>query len=167
MENIINQPKFQEELKHIAKEQKKDLSEIKKEAEDCIAELYAEQSPIANIMTLKSFDYLMSKAYEDKIDVRPQEIKKLTKLMRQNSVAFILTHKTYLDTVVLINTLTRYGMPIPYTFGGINLAVPGFKQLGKNSGLIFIRRSFKDNPVYKASLRHYISHLIQNGAHLT
>jgi len=167
MENIINQPKFQEELKHIAKEQKKDLSEIKKEAEDCIAELYAEQSPIANIMTLKSFDYLMSKAYEDKIDVRPQEIKKLTKLMRQNSVAFILTHKTYLDTVVLINTLTRYGMPIPYTFGGINLAVPGFKQLGKNSGLIFIRRSFKDNPIYKASLRHYISYLIQNGAHLT
>ncbi len=167
MQNIVNHPKFQDELKQIAKVEKKELKDIQKEAEDCIKELYAEQNPIANVMTLKGFDYMMSKAYEDKIDVDPQEIKKLMKLMRRNSVAFILTHKTYLDTVVLIKTLTGYGMPIPYTFGGINLAMPGIKQLGKNSGLIFIRRSFKDNPVYKASLRHYITCLIENGDHLT
>ncbi|WP_299438673.1 HAD-IB family hydrolase [uncultured Aquimarina sp.] len=167
MQNILDQPKFQEQLKHIAKTQKKELSEIQKEAKACIQELYSEQHPIANMMTLKGFDFLMSKAYEDKIDVDPQEIKKLMKLMRQNSVAFILTHKTYLDTVVLVNTLTRYGMPIPYTFGGINLAMPGVKQLGKNSGLIFIRRNFKNDTVYKASLRRYISYLIENGDHLT
>ena len=95
---------------------------------------------------------MISRAYEEKIDVDPEEIKKLMKLMRQNSVAFILTHKTYLDTVVLLNTLARYGMPTPYAFGGINLAMPGIKQLGKNSGMIFIRRSFKDNKVYKAAL---------------
>ena len=58
-------------------------------------------------------------------------------------------------------------MPIPYFFGGINLAMPGVKQLGKNSGLIFLRRSFKDDEVYKASLRHYISYLIEKGDHLT
>jgi len=110
---------------------------------------------------------MMSKVYSNKIDINREEIKNLMNLMKQHSVAFILTHKTYLDTVVLVNTLARYGIPIPYTFGGINLAFPGFKQLGKNSGLIFIRRSFKDNPVYKASLRHYISCLIENGDHLT
>ena len=138
-----------------------------KEAENCISELHSDQNPMANMLTLKGFDYMMSKAYEDKIDVDPQQIKSLMKLMRHNSVAFILTHKTYLDTVVLINTLVRYGMPIPFFFGGINLAMPGIKQLGKNSGLIFLRRSFKDDHVYKASLRHYISHLIEQGDHLT
>ena len=167
MQTIINQPKFLEALKQIAKAQKKDFEDVKKEAEACISELYSEQHPLANMATLKGFDYMMSKAYEDKIDVVPQEIKRLMKLMRQNSVAFILTHKTYLDTVVLVNTLTRYGMPIPYTFGGINLAMPGVKQLGKKSGLIFIRRSFKDDAIYKASLRHYISYLIEHGDHLT
>ena len=110
---------------------------------------------------------MLSRAYEDTIDVDPQEVKRLMKLMRKNSVAFILTHKTYLDTVVLIHTLYRYGMPVPYFFGGINLAMPGVKQLGKSSGLIFLRRSFKDDPVYKASLRHYIATLIDKGEHLT
>ncbi len=167
MKEIINQPKFQEELKKIAKAQNQELDTVIKEAETCLQELHTEQNPMANMVTLKGFDYMMSKAYEDKIDVDPQQIKWLTKLMRHNSVAFILTHKTYLDTVVLINTLVQYGMPIPFFFGGINLAMPGVKQLGKNSGLIFLRRSFKDNPVYKLSLRHYISHLIEQGDHLT
>ncbi len=167
MEKIINHPKFQEQLKRIAKEQKEDLAEVQKKGALCIEELYADQHPIGSMMSVKGFQYLISKAYNNRIDIDPQEIKKLMKLMRQNSVAFILTHKTYLDTAVLVSTLSRYGMPVPYTFGGINLAFPGFKQLGKNSGLIFIRRSFKDNQIYKAALRHYISCLIERGSHLT
>lgn len=167
LKNIIGNPKFQEELASIAKELALDVSEVQKEGAECISELYSQQHPIANMLSVKGFQFMMSKAYNNKIDIDPQEIKKLMKLMRQNSVAFILTHKTYLDTVVLVTTLARYGMPIPYTFGGINLAFPGFKQLGKNSGLIFIRRSFKDNLIYKAALRHYISCMIENGDHLT
>ena len=167
VQNIIEHPKFQEKLQEIATAQKIEFSEVLKQGASCIAELYSQQHPIANILSVKGFQFMMSKAYNSKIDIDPKEIKNLMKLMRQNSVAFILTHKTYLDTVVLVTTLARYGMPIPYTFGGINLAVPGFKQLGKKSGLIFIRRSFKEDQIYKAALRHYISCMIENGDHLT
>ena len=167
LKNIINHPKFQKQLAEIAKAEKTTLAKVQKKGEECIQELYSQQHPIANLLAVKGFQFMMSKAYNNKIDIDPQEIKKLMKLMRQNSVAFILTHKTYLDTVVLVTTLARYGMPIPYSFGGINLAFPGFKQLGKNSGLIFIRRSFKDNQIYKAALRHYISCMIEHGDHLT
>ncbi|PHR72885.1 MAG: HAD-IB family hydrolase [Lutibacter sp.] len=167
MEKIINHPKFQEQLKQIATAQKEDLAAVQKKGALCIEELFADQHPIGSMVSVRGFQYLISKAYNNKIDIDPQEIKKLMKLMRQNSVAFILTHKTYLDTAVLVSTLSRYGMPIPYTFGGINLAFPGFKQLGKSSGLIFIRRSFKDDQIYKAALRHYISCLIERGSHLT
>ena len=167
LKNIISHPKFQEKLTSIATEEAMDIVEVQKKGAAYIQELFSQQHPIANMLSVKGFQFMMSKAYNNKIDIDRQEIKKLMKLMRQNSVAFILTHKTYLDTVVLVTTLARYGMPIPYTFGGINLAFPGFKQLGKNSGLIFIRRSFKENRIYKAALRHYISCMIENGDHLT
>jgi len=167
MEDIINNIKFQKTLKRIAKEQKMDLKEVQKTASICIKELYAEQHPIAKMLSVRGFDYILSRAYSDKIDVNPDGIKKLQKLMRKHSVAFIMTHKTYLDTLVLISTLARYGMPVPYSFGGKNLAFPGLKQLGNNAGLIFIRRSFKDDVIYKAALRHYISTIIDKGDHLT
>lgn len=167
LENCIKHPKFQEELAKIAQELEMDLTEVQKKGTICMEELFSEQHPIANMLSIKGFQLMMKKAYNNKIDVNTQEIKNLMKLMRQNSVAFILTHKTYLDTVVLVSTLASYGMPIPYSFGGINLAFPGFKQLAKKSGIIFIRRSFKDDQIYKASLKHYISCLIENGDHLT
>jgi len=167
MEQIINHPKFQERLQEIAVAQEMDLNEVQKKGASYIKELYAEQHPLAKLVSVRGFDYILSRAYSDKIDVNPKGIKKLMKLMRQHSVAFIMTHKTYLDTLVLISTLARYGMPVPYSFGGDNLAFPGLKQLGNNAGLIFIRRSFKDNMIYKAALRHYISTIIDKGDHLT
>ncbi|QRM89176.1 HAD-IB family hydrolase [Lacinutrix sp. WUR7] len=167
MDHIIAHHKFQDALKQIAIELKLDLEDVKKQGANCIKELYAQQHPIAKLMSVKSFDYILSRAYNDKIDVDPKGIKKLMKLMQKNSVAFIMTHKTYLDTLVLISTLARYGMPIPYSFGGSNLAFPGMKQLGNNAGLIFIRRSFKDDLIYKAALRHYIASIIDKGDHLT
>ncbi|MGB5378798.1 HAD-IB family hydrolase [Muriicola sp.] len=167
MDHIIEHHKFQETLKQIAIEQKLDVEDVKKLGAQCIKELYAEQHPMAKLLSVKSFEYILSRAYNDKIDVDPKGIKKLMKLMQRNSVAFIMTHKTYLDTLVLISTLARYGMPIPYAFGGSNLAFPGLKQLGNNAGLIFIRRSFKDDLIYKEALRHYISTIIDAGDHLT
>ena len=167
MEEIINHPKFKQVLKRIAKEQKMDYKEVQKKASKYIKELYAQHQPITKMLAVRGFDYILSRAYQDKIDVDPNGIKKLMKLMRKHSVAFIMTHKTYLDTLVLISTLARYGMPVPYSFGGKNLAFPGLKQIGNSAGLIFIRRSFKDNPIYKASLRHYISTIIDKGDHLT
>ena len=167
MDHIIEHHKFQDALNQIAIEQDLDLKDVKKQGANCIKELYAQQHPMAKLVSVKGFDYILSRAYNDKIDVDPKGIKKLMKLMQKNSVAFIMTHKTYLDTLVLISTLARYGMPIPYSFGGSNLAFPGLKQLGNNAGLIFIRRSFKDDLIYKAALRHYISTIIDKGDHLT
>ncbi len=167
MQDIINSEKFQESLKQAAKDHKLAIEDVQKEAEKYIKELYAQQHPAARLVSVRGFDYILSRAYSEKIDVDPKGIKKLMKLMRKHSVAFIMTHKTYLDTLVLISTLARYGMPVPYSFGGINLAFPGLKQLGKSAGIVFIRRSFKDNPIYKIALRHYISTIIDKGDHLT
>ncbi|MEL7146761.1 MAG: 1-acyl-sn-glycerol-3-phosphate acyltransferase, partial [Bacteroidota bacterium] len=167
MESILNDPKFQESLAAIAKENELEMADAQAKAAEYIKELHAQQHPLTKMISVKGFDYLLSRAYNEKIDVDPEGIKKLMRLMRQHSVAFIMTHKTYLDTLVLISTLARFGMPVPYSFGGINLAFPVLKQLGNSAGLIFIRRSFKENPIYKLSLRHYIATIINNGDHLT
>ena len=167
MESIVNDPEFQKSLEAIARENELDFGQVQTEAAEYIKELHAQQHPLTKMISIKGFDYMLSRAYNEKIDVDPKGIKKLMQLMRMHSVAFIMTHKTYLDTLVLISTLARFGMPVPYSFGGINLAFPGMKQVGKSAGIIFIRRSIKDNPVYKASLRHYIATIIDNGDHLT
>jgi len=65
---------------------------------------------------------------------------------------------------VLSVVLARHGLPMPYTFAGSNMSFMGLAQLGRQIGVIFIRRSFKDNPVYKATLRHFIASLVDEKA---
>ena len=84
LENIINHPQFQEKLKQIAASEKKDIAAIKKEGENCIKELYAEQNPVANILSVKGFQFMMSRAYNNKIDINRDEIKKLMNLNISN-----------------------------------------------------------------------------------
>ncbi|MEO1434688.1 MAG: HAD-IB family hydrolase, partial [Bacteroidota bacterium] len=99
------------------------------------------------------------------IDVNPDEIKELAKLMRRYPVAYVMTHKTYIDMMVLQIVLNQHGMPTPHIFAGINMSFMGLGELGRNTGLIFIRRSFKDNQVYKMTLRHFIATLVNEQQH--
>jgi len=165
MERILKDPKFQQQLIDIAKKTGDNQIKVYQEAEAYLKELYASQQPMANLAAVEMSQYILSRGYDKTIDVNPVEIKQLTKLMRSHPVAFVMTHKTYIDMLVLAVVLARHGLPLPYTFAGLNMDMMGLGQLGRQSGFIFIRRSFKDNLVYKVTLRHFIASLVDEQAH--
>lgn len=165
MEGILKNQQFQQKLIKIAADQGKSQIEIYQEAEGYLKELYAAQQPFANIAAIELSNFILSRGYDKTIDVNPTEIKELTKTMRKHPVAFVMTHKTYIDMLVLAVVLARHGLPLPYTFAGANMNMAGLGLLGKQSGFIFIRRSFKNNPVYKATLRQFIATRVNEKAH--
>jgi putative phosphoserine phosphatase / 1-acylglycerol-3-phosphate O-acyltransferase len=165
MENIKNDPKFLKRLIEIAEQLGEPYEKVYQEASDCLKELHTVHQPLANIVGLEVSKYILSRAYHKTIDVNPSEIKELTKLARRHPVAFVMTHKTYLDMFVLAVTLGRHGIPFPYTFAGINMDFMGFGQLARQNGVIFIRRSFKDDLIYKVALRHFIATQVNNRSH--
>jgi len=162
---ILEDPAYQKTLKKIAKNHNLSYPEVLESAEEALSEMYTQQHPVLHSMGVQMAEYIVGRAYEKVIDVNIAEVKELAKLMRRHSVAFVMTHKTYIDMFVLGITLARYGLKIPYIFAGINMAFAGIGQLGKRAGAIFIRRSFKDDEIYKATLRHFIAHLVKNKEH--
>ena len=165
IEKMLEAPNFQKTLAAIATEKETSFRDIEREAEKYLTELNAEHQPLSNIVMMEFAQYVLSRGYDKTIDVNPDEIKKLTKLMRKNSIAFVLTHKSYVDLLVLSLVLARHGLPLPFMFAGINLDLFGVGQLARKAGVIYIRRSFKDNPVYKATLRHFIASYLDKQAH--
>jgi glycerol-3-phosphate O-acyltransferase len=76
-------------------------------------------------------------------------------------VVFLPTHKSNLDHLVLQYMLYENGHPPNHTAGGINMNFFPVGPLVRRSGVFFIRRSFKDDPIYKFVLRSYIDYLIE------
>jgi len=165
MQELIDDKKFQDNLRIIANNSNTEFEEVLKEASSYIEELYTDQHPLIQTFGVKMAQFILERGYEKNIDVNEEEIKALAKIMRRHSVAFVMTHKTYIDMFVLGVILAQYGLPIPFIFGGINMSFMGIKELGKRSGTIFIRRSFKENHIYKACLRHFIKSIVDKRQH--
>ena len=141
VQKILEVSSFQKKLAHIAVEKGESHAKVNEEAEGYLNELYSEHNPTTNLLFMEATQYLLSRGYDKTIDVDPNEVKELTKLMRKHPVAFVLTHKSYIDLLVLALVMARHGLPLPYMFAGINLDLFGVGKIARKNGVIFIRRS--------------------------
>lgn len=164
MEEILKQAQFKKMIGELAAKLGQSETAVQHEAESCLEEMYATHNPLADAIGSLASQVIVTRGYDNTIDVVDEELRQVERLMRSRAVAFVITHKTYLDTFVLSTVLAQNMLPIPYTFGGINMAFMGLGQLGRQAGGIFIRRSFKDNEIYKSVLRYYIAHLVRSKA---
>src|SRR5262249_44380568 len=76
-------------------------------------------------------------------------------------VVFLPSHKSNLDPPGLPYPLPENGPPPHHTPRGHTMKFFPMGPLVRRSGVFFIRRTFKDDPVYKLVLRHYLDYLIE------
>lgn len=160
MHEILQNPKYNALLEDYAEQNGEDIEEIRNEASEYLKELYTVQHPLLQTFAVQLSQFILNRGFDKTIDVNVEEVKNLSKIMRRHPVAFVMTHKTYIDMMVLGVALARHGLPIPYIFGGLNMSFLGLGELGRKSGVIFIKRSFKDNELYKRVLKFFISTLV-------
>ena len=165
IDHILNDESFQKTLAQLALDKGDSLINIHEEAREYLEELFTQHQPMMDVVAVQTMQYILGRGYEKTIDVNVAEMRELTKIAYHHPIAFVMTHKTYIDMFVLAVVLARHGLPLPYIFAGINMDFLGLGQIARQSGAIFIRRSFKENLVYKATLRHYITTLVNQKAH--
>ena len=86
----------------------------------------------------------------------------LRRLDRSHSLALAFSHRSYLDGMVIPNALAARRFSPTFTFGGANLNLPVIGTIASRTGLIFIRRSTQEIPVYRLALRSYIRQMVTN-----
>jgi len=111
--------------------------------------------------------WVISLGYENKVVIDEEKLKRFRSIVREHPSALLWTHKTHMDGITMQSVLFEHDFPPPHTMGGINMAFAGIGFLARNSGAIFIRRSFQDNSLYKLVLREYLSYLLEKRFPLT
>ncbi len=132
-------------------------AEVRAQSEAALEEMVSSESPIA-VDTWNRLGAFVSRAYE--VHAETSALAGLRELNRDCAIAFLPNHRSYLDPVVLRALLARHGWPPNRVLGGANLSFWPLGPLARRSGVVFIRRSFRDAPVYKAMLREYLAYLL-------
>jgi len=157
-EDLCASRRFSTGVARLAAELRRPESEVSSEASRYIEEMVASHSRVA-IDLWAQFGRFLSRAYTLKVD--RSRLRELKRLNRRYGLVFLPSHRSYLDPLVLRPALIQEGFPPNHIMGGINVAFWPIGPWAKRSGIVFIRRSIRDNPVYKFALREYMGYLVR------
>jgi glycerol-3-phosphate O-acyltransferase len=160
-DSIAASPRFRSEIAELATEQDRPPRELMAEARKYMKELISTPSALFLDLRARLERFMMTQGYDKGFRYDPAELEALREMIRGKPTVLLFTHKTYLDGVTPNALAYDNDMTMLHSFGGINLDFFGIGTLFRRSGMIFIRRSFSDLPVYKAVLRQYIAYLLE------
>jgi glycerol-3-phosphate O-acyltransferase len=160
-EDILGRPAFRGGAARLARELDRSEADVLTEMSRNLREIAATHSPFVIDLVAPLIRWLYTQGYEETVQYDPAELGRLMALAQRHPVVLLPSHKSNLDHLVLQYVLYENGHPPNHTAGGINMNFFPIGPLVRRSGVFFIRRSFRDDRVYKFVLRHYIDYLIE------
>jgi glycerol-3-phosphate O-acyltransferase len=152
---------FRNLIANIAQQRDRSMLSVYGQAERYLREMAATQTPFTIEMINALYRTACRSHHDSTIDVDEAQLERVSATLATRPVIYLISHKSMLDTMALSLVLYDANLPLPLTFGGINLNTPGLGAFARRSGIIFLRRSFQDNEIYKATFRRYIDYLIE------
>jgi glycerol-3-phosphate O-acyltransferase len=159
-EGILARPAFRGGLARLARELGRPEEEVARTAARYLREIAAAHSPRVIDLVCRLWRLLYTRAYGG-LRYDREQLEGIAALSQRHPVCLLPSHKSNLDHPVLQSALHENGLPPTHTAGGINMNFFPLGPLVRRAGVFFIRRTFKDNEIYKFVLRHYVDYLIE------
>jgi glycerol-3-phosphate O-acyltransferase len=155
---IVAGPEFQSGLDRLAAESGRSRAEVDGAARAALGEMVAVQTQLA-LDAVDRLAHFALRAYD--IEVDSDALDALRSLNRSHALVFLPSHKSYLDPFIVRGALGGAGRPCNHILGGVNLSFWPMGPILRRSGVVFIRRTVKDDAVYKLTLRAYLGYLVE------
>lgn len=159
-EDILGRPAFRGGLARLAAKLGEPEEAARRKGARYLREIAATHSPYMIDLSAHLIHSFYSRGYSE-LHYDAAKLAEIYTLGQRAPLVFLPTHKSNLDHLVLQYVLHENGHPPNHTAGGINMNFFPVGPLVRRSGTFFIRRTFKDNHVYKFVLAQYIDYLIE------
>jgi glycerol-3-phosphate O-acyltransferase len=84
-------------------------------------------------------------------------VERLKAVAEGNEVIYVPCHRSHIDYLLLSYVVYRNGLVPPHIAAGVNLNLPIIGPILRSGGAFFMRRSFRDDPLYAAVFRRYFA----------
>lgn len=113
---------------------------------------------------VRFFDVLLTFLWNRLYDgVRVHNLERLVKEAERAALVYVPCHRSHVDYLLLSYVLYQHGVALPQIAAGINLNIPIVGPLLRRAGGFFMRRTFRDNPLYSAVFNEYLFTLFSKG----
>ncbi|TVP58758.1 MAG: glycerol-3-phosphate 1-O-acyltransferase PlsB [Halomonadaceae bacterium] len=110
-----------------------------------------------SMTTVRIFEKLLAWLWNRLYDgVKVNNVETAQEAARGNAVVYVPCHRSHIDYLLLSYVLYKNGLIPPHIAAGINLNMPVVGQILRRGGAFFMRRSFRDNPLYSTVFNEYV-----------
>jgi glycerol-3-phosphate O-acyltransferase len=99
-------------------------------------------------------------------DIHIYNAERIREAALTHQLVYLPCHRSHVDYLLLSYVIYNENLALPYIAAGSNLNIPFIGRILRGGGAFFIRRSFKDNPIYNAVMRAYVNQLVRLGVPL-
>jgi glycerol-3-phosphate O-acyltransferase len=110
---------------------------------------------------------IFQRGFDPQIDYDETQVERLRAAMQRYPSILLWSHRSNLDNLVLTAAMQEQGLPPAHVFAGINMAFGPMGAILRRGGVIFIRRSTSDDPLYKYVLREYVGYVLEKRFNLS
>ena len=150
--------RFRERIGELAEQLDRPVEEVQADGESCLGELATVQSELGNDVYRAFVAPMHRSAWTVEVDAA--SVEPLRELNKKSALVFLPTHRSYVDTLVLHEALQGFDMPTNHILGGDNMSWWPLGPLGRRAGVVWIRRAFGSDRVYKLAVREFLGHLV-------
>jgi glycerol-3-phosphate O-acyltransferase len=158
VEAIEAAPEFRAAVAELAERLELPEPEVRQRVVHDLHGLVAALSPLAVDLLSGVLRPLHARAWDVHVDAAGLE--RLRELNRTHPLVFLPSHRSYTDPFLLADVLAEHDFPRNHVLGGENLRFWPVAPLAKRAGIVFIRRSFGGDEIYKLAVREYFGHLL-------
>ncbi len=159
-DEILARGDFQDEVIRLGAERGLPPSLALARARHYLREIAATHSPFVIDLLANAIHWLYSQGYGG-IRYDPSQVADIAAIGSDHPLAFLPSHRSNMDRLALQYLLWENDLPPNHTAAGINMNFFPVGPLIRRTGAFFIRRSFRDNELYKFVLRTYLDYLIE------
>jgi glycerol-3-phosphate O-acyltransferase len=95
--------------------------------------------------------------------VRFHGVDRVRDIADTHTLVYVPSHRSHLDYLLLSYLLYQNGLMIPHIAAGDNLNLPVLGGILRRGGAFFMRRSFRDDPLYAAVFSEYLYEVYRRG----
>ncbi|HTP50210.1 MAG TPA: 1-acyl-sn-glycerol-3-phosphate acyltransferase [Anaeromyxobacteraceae bacterium] len=159
-EKVMRDRHVKQVIAHVSRQSGRSTASAEREARRDLREVASRYSPLFIEFVRPILRFTFGRLYE-RVEVDEKGIAELRRVAPGKPLVLCPSHKSHIDYLILSYVFYENGLTPPHVAAGINLAFWPFGSIARRGGAFFIRRSFRGDKIYSATLRAYVKYLLR------
>lgn len=160
MDQLMASPEVKKAITETASSKGLSSDQAEKLAAEAIDSIVADFSPATARILNHLIHFLLHQLFTR---INLKGLDQIQHLALTHNLVYLPCHRSHLDYILLSWLLYRHGLMVPHVAAGDNLNIPIVGGILRRGGAIFMRRSFKDDPLYAVIFRQYLTLMLHRG----